>query len=82
MNKDGAGVDWESVLLVIAFIACFVTGLIVGWVTAPECEGRVVEKKVYVWGDYNERFDSVDGDLKQLINMSKVIELDYWGDPV
>ena len=81
MNKDGAGVDWESVLLVIAFIACFVTGLIVGWVTAPDCESRVVEKKVYVGLDYGDRFDSVDANLEIIKGGKPEEELDYWGDP-
>ena len=83
MTKEDEGVDWELVLMVIACISCLITGVIVGWVTAPDCESRVVEKKVYVGREYNGRFDSVDDDLSELIKRGEPEpELDMWGDPV
>jgi len=78
---DEEGVDLEFVLVVIACISCLITGVIVGLVTAPECEGRVVEKKVYVGLDYGDRFDSVDANLEIIKGGKPEEELDYWGDP-
>ena len=80
---DEEGVDWEFTLVLIALVVCLVTGFIFGWVTAPDCESRVVEKKVYVGREYNGRFDSVDDDLSELIKRGEPEpELDMWGDPV